>query len=111
MKAGLCPDYPVMVNDWLSSTKITLLTPAEEGAFWRLLCHAWNEPDCTLPNDDKALASLSRLGASWAQGSGTTIRSCFDADPARPGRIFNAVQRATREIQMGRIADAKSPNS
>src|SRR4029077_9495254 len=103
MKPGLCPDFPVMVNDWLSSTPITLMTTAEAGGFWFLLCHAWNDPDCTLPDDDAALAQLSRLGPDWSTGSGLKIRQCFEADPDRPGRIFNAVQRRTRTKQISRI--------
>jgi uncharacterized protein YdaU (DUF1376 family) len=106
MKAGLCPDYPVMVNDWLSSTKIALMTPAEEGAFWRLLCHAWNDPGCNLPADDATLAALSRLGSAWKR-SGPRIRECFQADPSRPGTIFNSVQRASREAQDRRIQGAR----
>jgi uncharacterized protein YdaU (DUF1376 family) len=106
MKPGLCPDMPVLVNDWLSSTSISLMTPAEEGAYFRLLCHAWNESDCTLPDDDTALTVLSRMGADWPE-AGKRVRACFVADPARPGRIFNAKQRSIREEQEHRILGAK----
>lgn len=55
------PWFPLWVNDWLSSTTITLMTPAQEGAYIRLLCHQWASSDCSLPNDDRALAALGRL--------------------------------------------------
>ena len=103
MKTGLCPDMPFMVNDWLSSTAVACMTPAQEGGFLRLLLHAWNDPDCTVPDDDKALATLSRLGKEWDRGSGRVIRSMFLPDLARGGRLFNAKQRAVREIQARRI--------
>jgi uncharacterized protein YdaU (DUF1376 family) len=108
MKPGMCPDFPVMVNDWLSSTAVTLMTVAEEGAYWRLLCHAWNDPGCLLPDDDASLAALSRLGDAWNQGSGAKIRRCFTTDPERPGFIYNVRQRATRIEQQRRIERANT---
>lgn len=107
MKPGLCPDMPVLVNDWLSSGSITLMSPAEEGAYFRLLCYAWNDPNCTLPDDDSDLAGLSRLGEAWEMGSGAKIRACFTADLERPGRIYNAKQRSLREQQEQRLSSAK----
>lgn len=107
MKTGLCPDMPFLVNDWLSSTSIACMTPAEEGGFLRLLLHAWNDPDCTLPDDDRTLAALSRLGREWGKGSGQLIRAMFTPDPERPGRIFNVKQRAVRKEQADRIAGIK----
>jgi uncharacterized protein YdaU (DUF1376 family) len=49
------------VEDWLSSTAIDLMTAAEERGYLRLLLHAWKNPDCGLPNDDRILAHLSKL--------------------------------------------------
>ena len=108
MKEGLCPDMPFLVNDWLSSTTIAAMTPAEEGAYIRLLAHAWNDPDCTLPDNDALLARLSRLGADWDQGAGKVLRAVFTPDPERPGRLFNRRQREVRAEQNRRIEDAKS---
>src|SRR5882724_5977113 len=95
-----------MVNDWLSSTSVALMTPAEEGAFFRLLCHAWNEPRCCLPGDDTTLSVLSRLGADW-KGSAARIRSCFQSDAQSKGMIFNPKQRGVRADQQKRIDAAK----
>ena len=50
------PAFQFYPNDWLSSQNITLMTPAEEGAYIRLLCYAWADPDCSIPNDDEILA-------------------------------------------------------
>jgi hypothetical protein len=56
------PAFQFYPDDWLSSPKISTMTPAEEGAYIRLLAYTWNDPDCTIPNDDASLAILSRLG-------------------------------------------------
>ena len=80
--------FPLHANDWLSSKKITLMTPAEEGAYIRLLCHAWADPDCALPDDDAQLAVLSRLGPDWKGGS-CLVRRCFVNHPTKVGLLVN----------------------
>jgi uncharacterized protein YdaU (DUF1376 family) len=84
------PAFQFYVNDWLSSTKISTMTPSEEGAYIRLLCYCWNDPDCTLPDDDEVLARLSRLGEGWFNGGSTALRRCFMPHPKKPGRLFNS---------------------
>lgn len=85
------PAFQFYPDSWLSSTDISLMTPAEEGAYIRLLCHAWLQDDCGIPDDDDALAVLSRLGRAWKK-SAPKIRAKFDA---RDGRLFN--DRLARE--------------
>jgi uncharacterized protein YdaU (DUF1376 family) len=83
------PAFQFYPNDWLSSLKITLMSPAEEGAYIRLLCYAWADADCSLPDDDTVLAQLSRLGEGWLNGASTVIRKCFEAHPEKEGRLVN----------------------
>ena len=52
------PAFQFYPDAWLSSTDITLMTIAEEGAYHRLLCYAWQEEDCGLPDDDRQLAVM-----------------------------------------------------
>lgn len=107
------PAFQFYPNDWLSSTKVSLMTPAEEGAYLRLLCHAWNAPDCGLPDSDEELAVLSRLGEGWFNGGSEKIRVCFTA---KNGRLYNERLLATRKDQerwreksrRGGIASGKS---
>lgn len=106
MKPGICPDMPFLVNDWLASTNIACMTPAQEGAFLRLLLHAWNDHNCTLPDDAGALATLSRMGKEWSK-SGGVVLAMFHTDPELPGRIFNVKQRAVRQEQQTRIATTR----
>lgn len=77
------PAMPVYVADWFASQSIALMTLEQEGAYMRLLMHAWASGDCTLPDDDNSLATLSRLGPKWYEGSGEIIRRCFKAKRAR----------------------------
>lgn len=88
--------FLLFVDDWLSSASIEAMTPAEEGAYTRLLCRAWQQADCGLPNDDEALARLSRLGQAWFAGSGAKIRQCFFENGSR---LFNARLLREREHQ------------
>lgn len=80
------PAFQFYVNEWLGSTKIALMTPAQEGGYIRLLAVAWNAPDCGLPDDDTQLARLSRLGDEWLNGASTLVRECFFS---KSGRLFN----------------------
>jgi uncharacterized protein YdaU (DUF1376 family) len=63
-----------------------LMTPAQEGAYIRLLSIAWGSEDCGLPDDDTQLAVLSRLGEEWFNGGSTVVRKCFKQ---KNGRLYN----------------------
>jgi uncharacterized protein YdaU (DUF1376 family) len=84
------PAFQFYANDWLSSTRIALMTPAQEGAYIRLLCYAWNDPDCSIPDDDQTLSTLSRLGEGWFNGGSQMVRNCFEPHPTKPGRLVNS---------------------
>jgi uncharacterized protein YdaU (DUF1376 family) len=97
MAKGKSPSFQFYPDAWLSSTDVQLMSPAEEGAYFRLLCHAWMSEDCGLPVDDEALSVLSRLGAKWAK-SGPRILKKFD----RIGdRLFNPrlVEERQKQIE------------
>ena len=110
--------FPLHANDWLSSKKIILMSPAEEGAYIRLLCHAWADPDCALPDDDKKLATLSRLGSDWKAAS-TTLRACFIPHPTKVGLLINQrlsqervkVKKWMEKSRLGGINSGKSRHS
>lgn len=64
--------FPFYPNDFLASSKVALLTTEEVGAYLFLLCHAWQDPTCSLPDDDEALSKLGRI-----KGDVTALRACF----------------------------------
>src|SRR3990172_6072235 len=82
------PAFQFYANDWLSSTHITLMTPAEEGAYIRLLAYMWNDPDCGLPDDKERLQTLSRL-TSADKGVIGSILACFEKHPYKAGYLTN----------------------
>ena len=102
------PAFSMYASDWLGSTRIHLMTPAQEGAYFRLLCHAWNDPDCSLPDDDAALAVLSRLGDEWQNGASVLIRKCFETHPKIEQRLHNPRLTDERIKQRKRARKAKA---
>lgn len=82
------PAFQFYTGDWLSSTAITLMTPAEEGAYIRLLAYMWNDPDCGLPDDPEKLTALSRLTLA-DRGVIGSILACFEKHPSKKGFLTN----------------------
>jgi len=62
------------------------MTPAEEGAYIRLLAIAWLSDDCGLPDNDGELSVLSRLGEGWFKGGVSVVKKKFIS---RDGRLYN----------------------
>jgi uncharacterized protein YdaU (DUF1376 family) len=83
------PAFQFYPKDWLSSLKILMMTPEQEGAYIRLLAYCWDSGDCSLPDDDHQLAAMSRLGEGWFKGGSTTLRKCFVPHPSKPGSLTN----------------------
>jgi uncharacterized protein YdaU (DUF1376 family) len=79
------------------------MTPAEEGAYIRLLAIAWGSDDCGLPDDDNKLAVLSRLNEGWFNGGSRLVRECFFSVD---GRLYN--QRLLDEHKKQEIWREKS---
>lgn len=70
--------YP---NDFLSSTRVTLMTTEEIGAYLLLLCHEWMSEDCSLPIEEDKLHKLSRFS-----GDLSTVMACFIV---KRGKLYN----------------------
>lgn len=107
---GKPPSFQFYPTAWLSSKSILLMTPAEEGAYIRLLAHAWESEDCGLPDDDRALAILSRLGAKKWRRSAEKIRSCFFK---HGDFLFNKrlLEEREKQLEHSRICSEKGVKS
>lgn len=68
--------FPFYVQDFLASTHVAMMTTEEIGAYLLMLIYAWNDDSCSLPDDDEALARLTRLGTRWPVAAGR-VRACF----------------------------------
>lgn len=95
MKSPAFQFYP---KDWLSSTDISLMTPEQEGAYIRLICHMWDDEDCSLPDDDQKLAQLSRLGDRWGDLM-EPIKSAFMHHPKKANFFSHERLLAERKNQ------------
>ncbi len=82
------PSFNFYPNNWLGSSRVSTMTPAQEGAYIRLLCYQWNSENQTIPDDDEALAMLSRLGPGWLD-SKRSILKCFHPVDGIPGALRN----------------------
>jgi uncharacterized protein YdaU (DUF1376 family) len=91
------PAFQFYVNDWLSSPSISMMTPCHEGAYIRLLCYDWASDG--IPDDDDALAMLSRLGEGWFKGGSAVVRKCFNQHPTKSGFLTNIRLQKEREKQ------------
>lgn len=101
MNKNKTPAFQFYPNDWLSSPKIMLMTPAEEGGYIRLLCICWTNG--SLPDDDNELARLSRLDKLWFNGASEKIRKCFFR---RGKKLYN--KRLMKERTKQRLWQQKS---
>lgn len=73
--------FPFYPNDFLASTKVSLMDTCEIGAYLLLLCHEWASPDCSLPTDEEQLKRLARYSGDFSR-----IRACFIE---KRGKLFN----------------------
>ncbi|MCL4473543.1 MAG: YdaU family protein [Actinobacteria bacterium] len=77
------PSFQFYPGDWLGSKKIALMKPEHEGGYIRLMSYMWDDPDCSLPDDDEQLAILSRLDPERYPGAISVVKKCFKKHPKK----------------------------
>lgn len=111
------PAFQFYVKDWLTSRKIAVMDLSQVGAYSFLLAACWDSDDCSLPDDEKTLAALSRMGEQWCTDASAPVRACFVAHPKHPGHLtnerllaeFKSLQKFRRDKQRaGHIGGVKS---
>lgn len=95
------PWFPLYANDFLGSEKIAVMSTEEIGAYILLLCYAWNDKDCTIPNDPAMLARMTKQ----TNGCSTTVQRCFNIHQTKPDRLYN--ERLLAEWQKTREQSEK----
>jgi uncharacterized protein YdaU (DUF1376 family) len=80
------PAFQFYPNDWLSSARIATMTAEQEGAYIRLLCYCWNSGDCSIPNDEDVLLSLSRLKN---KDDLRVVAKCFNQHPTDATKLVH----------------------
>lgn len=72
------PAFPVYWKDWLTGEGTSAMTTEQEGAFLRLLLHAWDSsPPCTLANDEVGLAFKAKLSLERWREIGPLVLAQF----------------------------------
>lgn len=69
------PAFQFYPSDFLSDQHVALMTTAEVGAYWLLLCYCWREG--WLANDPKVLTKLVRMSPSRFKKAWPKIAPCF----------------------------------
>ena len=97
---------PLDINRLLTSETWILGTAEECKAAVTLWCEAWRQvPSASLPDDDRMLAHLSRLGPAWKRARDAVLRSwvkCSD------GRIYHpVVAEKARSAWEAKLAQAE----
>lgn len=90
------PWFNFFASDYLGSTKRALMDHHQRSGYVDLMCHQWNDPTCSLPDDDDILAVLSDMGEGWFNGGSVLVRTAFPPHPELPGRIANPKLLAER---------------
>ena len=83
------PAFQFYVKDWLTSRKIAVMDLSQVGAYSFLLAACCDSDDCSLPDDDKTLSALSRMGEQWCTDASAPVRACFIPHPKHPGHLTN----------------------
>jgi hypothetical protein len=88
--------YPHGIDAWQGSALVQSLSDAGYRAYHNLLMEQFQQPDGMLPDDDRQLALLSRMGIRWNQpreGQPTIAEEVLIAfEPNGEGRVFNRRQ-------------------
>ncbi len=109
---------PFKIDAFRGSPAVQAMHPAARAGYLYLLCSAWQTEDCTLPNDDMALADMSGLGDElWKQHKDRIMRK-FDL--GHDDRFRKMVQLAewndakriydARRVAADRVNTGRSPS-
>ena len=73
--------------DFLASPRVQAMNCPQQGAYIRLMIYAWDDPDCSLPNDLGMLTQMAKWEVQW--GGLEPVLACFKKHPHKKGRLYN----------------------
>ena len=65
------------------------MTPGEVGAYFRLLCFSWKEPECGLTNNQADLKILANWATAAEGDRWERVMACFPKHPMRNKAVHN----------------------
>lgn len=89
------PAFQFYPKDYESDELVKMMSLEQEGAFLRLLCHAWLHG--SIPADKPALARICRVPTGKMARLWPGVEPCFVE--SEPGRLINRRQERQREAQ------------
>lgn len=90
------PAFQFYPKDFLSSSRVAMMSADEVGAYILLLCYDWDNDG--VPDDDDALLRLSRLSGE-NKGGLRVVKGCFNQHPTKDGFLTNPRLQAERDKQ------------
>ena len=102
---------PTLVDDWIESDRIALLTLEQEACYFRLLLHAWRRPEAGVPDRDEILARMCRVSVEeWRRiGAREALAAPAEHDPAAEIRAFwSGDRKAERAAEMSTKGERSS---
>ena len=102
------PALPLFTDALLGDT--THLSQAEFGAYMLMLIVAWRSVDCSLPNDDKYLARITRSDRNWRliKGAVTAFWTIGEDGQLRQKRLSKTRVVVTNMVEQRRNAGITS---
>ena len=98
------PAFQFYASDYLSSSKVQLMSLDERGAYVQLLCYNWQ--DGSIPSDIGKLAKLCGTNPKTMARIWESLTSCFVAND-EPGRLVNPRLEEVR-LEQKRFREKKS---
>lgn len=92
------PAFQFYAADFLADENQRVMSPAEAGAYIRLICTCWIEG--SVPDDIRRLAPLGGMTRAEMEDAWPQIIPCFEPHPDEPGRLIHP--RVERERQRQR---------
>ena len=89
------PAFQFYPKDYLTSEHVARMSLDEQGAYVRLLCHAWLEG--SIPSNKKDIARMLGVSAQKLTAMWGSISRCFEPDPEDPNRLLSP--RLQREVE------------
>ena len=100
------PAFQFYAGDYLSSSRVTLMTLEEEGAYVRLLCHCWLSG--SIPKDPEQIARLIGKGASTTLATKVSTMFQPDGDVLVHDRLEAIRAERNRWVEKSREGGRKS---
>ena len=100
------PAFQFYAADFLADEDQRVMTPAEAGAYIRLICTCWIEG--SVPTDIRRLAPLAGMTRPEMEEAWPSLAACFDPHPTEPDRLIQPrvekerMKQATYKDQMAK---------